>query len=44
MPKIHLGSNTKRDRAIIKKTIEMKLSYLSKDLKALIIETLSRLA
>jgi ankyrin repeat protein len=44
MPKIYLGSNAKRDRAIVEKTVEMKLSHLSKDLKALIIDTLSRLA
>jgi hypothetical protein len=42
--KIDLGSNAKRDRVIVKKTVEMKLFDLSKDVKTLVTETLSRLA
>jgi len=42
--RIDLGSNTKRDRVIVEKTVERQLFYLSKDVKALVIETLSRLA
>ncbi len=42
--KISLGSDAERDRIIAEKTIEVKLFYLSNDVKALVTETLSRLA
>jgi hypothetical protein len=42
--KIDLGSDTERDIVIVEKTVERKLFYLSKDVKALVTETLSRLA
>lgn len=42
--KIDLGSDPERDRVIVEKTVERQLFYLSKDVKALVTETLSRLA
>ncbi|KAF4467462.1 NACHT nucleoside triphosphatase [Fusarium albosuccineum] len=44
MAKIYLPCNTKRDGVIVQKSVEGRLSYLSKDVKTLIIERLSRLA
>ncbi len=42
--KIDLGSDVERDRVIVENTVERKLFYLSKDVRALVTETLSRLA
>ncbi|KAG9231371.1 hypothetical protein BJ875DRAFT_506721 [Amylocarpus encephaloides] len=42
--KIDMGSDTKRDRVIVEKTVERKLFNLSKDVRALVTETLSHLA
>ncbi|RYO93538.1 hypothetical protein DL763_004334 [Monosporascus cannonballus] len=42
--RIDLVSDAKRDGFIVRKTIERQLSYLSEDVKALVEETLSRLA
>lgn len=42
--KIDLGSDAERDRVIVEKTVERKLFYLSKDVRALVTETVSRLA
>ncbi|KAI1498957.1 hypothetical protein F5X99DRAFT_391625 [Biscogniauxia marginata] len=42
--KIYLGSNIKRDSIIVKKTVEKQLSYLAEDVRALVIEQLSRSA
>ncbi|PVH67620.1 hypothetical protein DL98DRAFT_443182 [Cadophora sp. DSE1049] len=42
--KINLSSDDRRDRVIVEKTVERKLSNLSRDVRALVIETLSRLA
>ncbi|CZS94644.1 hypothetical protein WAI453_013344 [Rhynchosporium graminicola] len=42
--KINLSSDNRRDRVIVERTVERKLSNLPVDVKALIIETLSRLA
>ncbi|KAG9240034.1 hypothetical protein BJ878DRAFT_562488 [Calycina marina] len=42
--KIDLSSNGERDRVIVEKTVERKLSNLSEDVRALVVETLSRLA
>jgi NACHT domain len=42
--KIDLGSDAERDRVIVEKTVERKLFYLSKDVRTLVTETLSRLA
>lgn len=44
MTKIDLGSDFERDRAIVEKTVERKLFTLSNDVRALVTETLSRLA
>ena len=44
MPKIDIASNAVRDNLIVEKTVETRLSHLSKDAKAMIVETLSRLA
>ena len=44
MPKIDITSNADRDNLIAEKTVETRLSHLSKDAKAVIVETLSRLA
>ncbi|KUJ20603.1 uncharacterized protein LY89DRAFT_779348 [Mollisia scopiformis] len=42
--KIALGSDAGRDKVIVEKTVERQLFYLSKDVKELVTETLSRLA
>jgi ankyrin repeat protein len=42
--KIDLGSDAERDGIIVEKTVERKLFYLSKDVRTLVTETLSRLA
>lgn len=42
--RIELGSDAQRDGIIIEKTVECQLSYLSTNVKALIIERLSHLA
>lgn len=42
--KIDLGSDAERDRLIVEKTVERKLYNLSNDVRALVTETLSRLA
>lgn len=44
MARIDLGPDAERDRVIVEKTVERKLSNLSKEVRALVIETLSRLA
>ncbi|POR39645.1 Vegetative incompatibility protein HET-E-1 [Tolypocladium paradoxum] len=44
MAKIDLDSDAERDRVIVEKTVERQLFYLSKDVKALATETLSRWA
>lgn len=41
---IDLVSNTERDRAIATKTVELRLSYLPEDVKALVIDRLSGMA
>lgn len=43
-PRIDLVSNAERDRIIVTKTVEGKLSYLKDNVKSLIIERLSRMA
>ncbi|KAH4932409.1 hypothetical protein HBI79_101470 [Parastagonospora nodorum] len=42
--RITLESNVDRDGVIVRHTVQEQLSYLSKDVKELVIETLSRLA
>ncbi|SPO01953.1 related to vegetatible incompatibility protein HET-E-1 [Cephalotrichum gorgonifer] len=42
--RIDLSSNPERDATIVKKTVHKQLSYLSDDVKALVIERLSSLA
>ena len=42
--KIDLGCDAERDRVIVEKTVETKLFNLSKDVRALVTKTLSRLA
>ncbi|EEU36324.1 uncharacterized protein NECHADRAFT_97420 [Fusarium vanettenii 77-13-4] len=44
MPKITLGCNDKRDSLIVRKAVETQLSYLPKDVEALVIERVSHLA
>jgi hypothetical protein len=44
MAKIYLPCDAKRDGIIVEKSVERRLSYLSKDVKTLVIERLSRLA
>lgn len=41
---IDLGSDHQRDAAIVRYSVENQLSYLSEDVRVLVIETLSRLA
>lgn len=42
--RVDLASNTERDRIIVTKTVETRLSYLTEDVKALVIERLSGMA
>lgn len=42
--RIELGSNTQQDDIIVEKTVELQLSSLSENVKALVIEKLSHLA
>lgn len=42
--RIDLGSDARRDSVIVEHTVERRLSYLSKDVKTLVTEELSRLA
>ena len=44
IPKIDIAANVDRDRIIAEKTVETRLSHLSKDVKAVVVETLSRSA
>lgn len=44
MAKINMISDTERDRIIVEKTVERQLSYLSKPVRVLISQSLSRLA
>ncbi|KAL2673630.1 hypothetical protein Neosp_012073 [[Neocosmospora] mangrovei] len=44
MSKITLGCDANRDGLIVRKAVETQLSYLSKDVKALVIERVSHLA
>jgi hypothetical protein len=44
MADINMATDAERDRIIVEQTVERQLSRLSKDVKALVIETLSRLA
>ena len=44
MARIDLISNAERDDIIVEHTVERRLSYLSKDVKSLVVKTLSRLA
>ncbi|KAH8659589.1 hypothetical protein BGZ61DRAFT_523502 [Ilyonectria robusta] len=44
MARIDLSSDAKRDGIIVEKAVERQLTYLSKNVKALVIETLSRSA
>ena len=40
---IAIASDAKRDRIIVEHTVEKKLPFLSKDVRALVVQTLSRL-
>jgi hypothetical protein len=44
MARIELGSDAQRDAIVVEKTVERQLFYLSTNVKALVIERLSRLA
>ncbi|KAJ2890888.1 hypothetical protein MKZ38_001226 [Zalerion maritima] len=44
IPKIELGSNAERDRVIVGKAVETRLSYLTGGVRALVTDRLSRLA
>ncbi|KAF2000799.1 hypothetical protein P154DRAFT_490976 [Amniculicola lignicola CBS 123094] len=44
VPRINMESNANRDALIVQHTVEGQLSHLSADVKALVTETLSRLA